>query len=138
METTQRTTLTELPRDALLRLRDGHDRTVAVFEGQVWVTQSDDRNDYIVAAGDSLTLRRHGVTVIQGLHDSRVMVLEPVADDPAATGYELQRRARAHRDAVFGEALGDGLHAVRQAVVQALSSRLNQSAPIRTAWATRA
>jgi DUF2917 family protein len=138
METTQRTTLTELRRNATLRLRDGHDRTVAVFEGQIWVTQSGDSNDFIVSAGDSLTLRSHGITVIQALNHARIMVLEPAADQGFSTSYELQRLARANRAAVLGEMLGNGLHAARQALVQALSSRPSHATPIGTAWATRA
>jgi Protein of unknown function (DUF2917) len=137
METGLNHKLTDLRRDATLRLRDGHDRVVAVFEGQVWVTQSGDPHDFIVGAGESLALDRPGLAIVQGLRDSRIMVLEPETI-VLPSSYELRHQARAQRDAVLGAALSRGFRAAKRALVQAFAHRPSDPPPVRTAWATRA
>lgn len=70
--------LTDLPRNATLRVADdGRPHVVAVFEGQVWVTQSGDSDDFIVSAGESVRLDGRGLGVVQAMVDSRITVLEP-------------------------------------------------------------
>jgi hypothetical protein len=66
---------------ALIRLRQGAVRRmpghrgegIAVFEGQVWVTQDGDPDDTILEAGQSHPLRGEGDVVVQAFADAVLM-----------------------------------------------------------------
>src|SRR5262245_57588263 len=105
MSTAMRHQLTELPAHHMLRIVNGEDRVIAVFEGQVWVTQDNDPRDFILGAGESLSLDRPGLSVIEAFHDARVMLVDAAAPTGTAalSAYELHRDARTRR----AEALGD-------------------------------
>jgi hypothetical protein len=68
--------LTRLPQGATLRIVNGEERVIAVFQGQVWITQDNDPRDFFLGAGESLALDRPGLTVVQAFEDTRLMVLE--------------------------------------------------------------
>jgi len=112
--------LTELTAGSMLRLRDAQGLAVVVFEGQVWITLQDDRRDIVLAAGESFSVDRPGLTLVQACRDSRLIVAETdprTAAQPAVpTSYELHQWARTQRSAAIGDALAKGLAAVHGAV----------------------
>lgn len=50
----------EIEKGALLRIDAGPGDRLAVRQGDVWVTQHEDLKDYILRAGESLTVRGQG------------------------------------------------------------------------------
>jgi hypothetical protein len=68
---------------ALVRLSKGAVRShvgqrghgIAVFEGRVWVTQDNDWRDFVLDAGESLAVERHGRVVVQALSDASLLLL---------------------------------------------------------------
>lgn len=77
--------LTRLDKDALVRIDDGRGRTVAVFQGRVWITQDGDPRDVILRAGESFTFDRDGTALVQALVDSGVLI-EPRGRASDASG----------------------------------------------------
>lgn len=70
--------------DPGLKPGPGRDLELTVASGEVWVTQSGDRVDHILHAGERLRLARHGRIVIQAtaptvLRIDRTIVLPPAA-----------------------------------------------------------
>ena len=76
MEASFVTTLSRLRAGEFLRIEDGAGRSVSVFDGLVWVTQVGDPLDAFVSKGETFTLDRAGLTVIEALTDTRLTVLE--------------------------------------------------------------
>jgi len=112
--------LTDLPQGATLRIVNGEDRVIAVFQGQVWITQDNDLRDFFLEAGESFALDRPGLTVVQAFRDARLMVLDAKPQgEQQVNAYELQRRARAARDAAVGDALARAATALRAMLVRA-------------------
>ena len=52
-----------LPRRHNLRIRNGGGLIIEVVEGCLWITQERDSKDYIVEAGQSITIDRAGLTL---------------------------------------------------------------------------
>jgi hypothetical protein len=69
--------LTDLPRDGTLRFDDGKAHVIAVFEGQVWLTQEGDVRDVILEAGESFVFGGPGLVLVQAFRDARVLLSEP-------------------------------------------------------------
>lgn len=116
-----RPTLTDLPRGETLRVADGKCHVIAVFEGQVWLTQDGDLRDVILEAGDSFTFGRPGVTLVHAFRDARLMMMDAAAVAPQPEridAIELHRRARALRDAAVATLIGQGLVAAEAAVTR--------------------
>ena len=61
-----------LPRRHTLRIRDGEGLIVEVVEGCLWLTQDQDRKDYIANAGQSLTIERDGLTLASACSAARI------------------------------------------------------------------
>ena len=80
MDTTLPRAATPLRKGALLRLQHARGRAVAVFSGCLWVTQEGDVKDTIVGAGEELTIRKSGRTVITALEASCLTLVEPETD----------------------------------------------------------
>jgi hypothetical protein len=106
MSQAQRHPLTDLPRDGTLRIADGRAHVVAVFEGQVWLTQDGDARDVFLEAGESFNFESSGVTLVQAMRDARLLVSGPAALDgprrradplPACARYARRRSGRADR-----------------------------------------
>jgi len=95
--------LTDLPRDQTLRIADGQAHVIAVFEGQVWLTQDGDLRDVFLEAGDSFSFDSRGLTLVQALRDARLLVSDRVALDRAQglDADSLHRQARVLRDAAI-------------------------------------
>jgi hypothetical protein len=58
----------------VLTLDDAAGKRIHAAMGLVWVTEEDERDDHIVAMGDSLTVTRDGRTVVQALAPSWVEI----------------------------------------------------------------
>ena len=69
--------LTELDLDAsqIYRIKPGRaGRRIEVVSGTAWVTQSGDQEDYILKAGERLTVPRGGVVIVQGMRSAHLRV----------------------------------------------------------------
>lgn len=82
-----------LSKDALMRIRKGRGQVVTVLEGVVWITQDAHPRDSFLADGESLRLDGLGMTIVQALQDSRVLVLAP----PSEVVVPHAQRLREHR-----------------------------------------
>jgi hypothetical protein len=112
--------LIPLRNGAVLHRCGGKGRGIAVFKGQVWLTQSGDHRDLILAAGESFDFDRPGIVVVQAFADASVVWFEgtghepdrALRDDPLRradgsriTAFALQRAARDMRNAAIARAL---------------------------------
>jgi len=113
--------LTDLPRDRTLRIADGRAHEIAVFEGQVWLTQDGDSRDVFLEAGDSFRFDRPGVTLVQAMRDARVLVSDPAALDRSRQfdAQALHRRARALRDAAVAALIARGMAGIASLLLRA-------------------
>jgi hypothetical protein len=66
-----------LTRGSLLRIEDGQDILVYVWEGEVWLTEEGERHDRIVGPGEWYRLERNGATVAYALKRSTVTLTAP-------------------------------------------------------------
>lgn len=83
MKVTPTATLSRLGAGEFLRIRDGIGQTLAVFDGLVWITQAGDPRDSFVARGETLTLDRPGLALVEALANTRLAVLAAEAEDAA-------------------------------------------------------
>lgn len=74
---------TRLRQGATLRIREGEGRSIAVFNGLVWITQKGDPRDVFVASGQTFTIDRPGLVLVDAMNDTDLIVLAPGV--PAAT-----------------------------------------------------
>jgi hypothetical protein len=58
----------ELQRGSFLRLKQGAGNTVTAHTGSVWITEEESRRDVILRAGQSFTLRRPGLALVEALN----------------------------------------------------------------------
>ncbi len=65
----------ELAPDELIRLDDGRGATLRVTRGTLWLTFERDTRDVVLTAGDSFTVDRGGLTLIQAHGKATVCVL---------------------------------------------------------------
>lgn len=61
-----------LTRGSLLRIEDGQDLLVYVWEGELWLTEEGERTDRILRAGEWYRLERNGTAVGYALDRSTV------------------------------------------------------------------
>jgi hypothetical protein len=139
METTLRHPLTELLRDHTLRIADGQSHVIAVFEGQVWLTQDGDSRDVILEAGDSFGFGGSGLTLVQAFRDARLLVSEPAALElpRRIDAITLHQHARALRAAAVAALFARGFERAESAVQRALQRAgawlVSARGPLRTA-----
>jgi hypothetical protein len=139
MDTSLNRAITRLAKGEFLRIRDGQGKSVALFSGSAWVTQDNDARDLVLAAGESLTLERPGLSIVQALADSAVLVLDATQNDDSLpqtaatppqvfplTAEELHREAKRLRDHANREALRQAAAATRR-----LGHRLSERAWLR-------
>ena len=69
-----------------LNLVDAAGVRIDARAGSVWVTQDHDLRDFVLEAGDSLTIDGNGRAIVQALEAARVQLLQP---------RQATRRARA-------------------------------------------
>ena len=87
----------ELKRGGMLRIEDGRDMTVYLWNGNVWLTQDGDRRDVLLGAGSWFRVERKGVTVVYALADCALTLTSPYAERYAAVLQTVEpggRRAR--------------------------------------------
>ena len=89
------TALTRLEQGAFLHIRGGKGQLVAVFDGEVWITQDNDLRDAVIASGGSFLLDRPGPALVQALRPTKLLVLDAMAQ--AATPPSWRRVGSAHR-----------------------------------------
>ena len=81
MDDTSTSVMTRLARGGRLCLLRGHNSTLHVESGCIWVTQHNDQTDYVMVGGGDLVLNGSGKTLIQAFADT---VLCMTAADGAA------------------------------------------------------
>jgi hypothetical protein len=89
MAATLHTELSRLGSGEILKIHDGRGRTLAVFKGLVWVTQDGDPRDAFIAKGETFTLDRPGLAIVEALSDTRLAVIEAPAENEAAYDHAL-------------------------------------------------
>ena len=67
----------EVGRGELLRIHNGRGTEVHVHQGTVWVTQSGDRKDRFLQAGERFQLDRDGRAIAQAFSDAIVTLISP-------------------------------------------------------------
>ncbi len=120
MDLSSNPTLTPLRAGTVQRQCGCRGRGIAVFKGQVWLTQTDDHRDLILRAGESFNFDRTGVVVVQAFGDASVLWfdgvgreadavtrddLQPTADGSRITAFALHRAARDMRNAAIARTL---------------------------------
>ena len=65
-----------LPRDGLIAVRDARGTHVACLTGALWITEDHEHGDIILEAGQSVTLRRPGLTLVMALQPASLRLSE--------------------------------------------------------------
>ena len=63
----------ELPKGKYLRLREGGGSTVTAREGSVWITEQDNPRDVVLRPGQSFTLGRRGLALVEAFSDASIL-----------------------------------------------------------------
>lgn len=66
-----------MPRGSVLRVEDGRDLLVYVWEGSLWLTQEGDPRDRHLGAGSWFRLDRNGVALAQATSRSTITLTAP-------------------------------------------------------------
>jgi Protein of unknown function (DUF2917) len=62
----------ELQRGSFLRLNQGAGSTLTAHRGSVWITEEQSRRDVILRPGQSFTLRRSGLALVEAFSDAAI------------------------------------------------------------------
>lgn len=99
-----------LTRASLLRIEDGRDILIYVWEGELWLTEERERRDRILKAGQWHRLERSGSAVVYALSRSEITLTAPAPEHYArrivlaragsAAPVELYNSARARGTAL--------------------------------------
>ena len=81
----------EMVKGAMLRIDPLAGDGLRVRAGEIWVTQHEDRRDYMLMTGDSLTLNGKGATLAVAC---RPTLLDLFREDPAGVREQIERNAR--------------------------------------------
>ena len=87
-----------MTRASVLRIEDGRDMVIYVWEGGLWLTQEGDRRDRWLGAGDWFRVERDGVTLAQATERSTISLTAPrpesyarrIALTKAGTGIQVE------------------------------------------------
>ena len=79
-----------LTEHSMLRIEDGRDMVIYVWEGEVWITQHRDAADHMVRAGSWFRLDRNGTTVVCAMARSVLTLTAPEPDHYAARVVHLR------------------------------------------------
>jgi hypothetical protein len=98
-----------MTRGSVLRIDDGRDMSIRVWEGGLWLTQEGDRRDRYLGPGDCFRIQRDGVTLAQATARSTVSLTAPraelyakrVAMTKAGTGIQAELYASAKETESF-------------------------------------
>jgi hypothetical protein len=67
----------QLDAKGFLTLRAARGTQVLCLEGELWVTQDGDREDYLVRPGETLAIATDGPAIVQATRSARLLLLEP-------------------------------------------------------------
>lgn len=79
--------LSTLRKGDVLTLAGAPGRGIAVFTGQVWLTQYNDPRDIVVGAGETFAFDRRGLVVVNALSDASLLLFDS-AHAVAAVGHD--------------------------------------------------
>jgi hypothetical protein len=63
-----------LHRGKLVRVREGAGNTVAAHAGMVWITEQGSLRDVVLRGGQSFTLGRPGLALVQAFSDASISI----------------------------------------------------------------
>ena len=69
----------DLRRGGVVRLPEGPGTTVTARAGAVWITEQDSPRDVVLTPGQSFTLGRPGLALVQAFRDASIFV-DPARD----------------------------------------------------------
>ena len=84
----------DLASGELVRLDGARGTTLRVTRGTLWITLQDDTRDIVLTAGDSYTIDRGGLTLIEAQGPAAACVLARYVDEIRHPGTRPQRRNR--------------------------------------------
>ena len=64
----------ELPRGKYLRIREGAGSTVTARGGSVWITEQDNPRDVVLRPGQSFTLGRRGLALVEAFSNASIFL----------------------------------------------------------------
>ncbi len=67
-----------ITKNQILKITQPLGVTIKCLEGSVWVTQDGDLRDVVLDAGQAFVVDRNQRTLLQGLTDARVRLIEPI------------------------------------------------------------
>ena len=114
--------MVELRRGGVLRIEDGREMMVYLWDGNVWLTQDGEGRDVLLGAGGWFRIGRQGVTLVYALADCSITLTSPHEARYAAALQTLQPGARQPRT----------LYQAEPTAAQALLRRAK--AALRKAW----
>jgi hypothetical protein len=79
---------------SVLAVQDGAGTRILCRTGSLWVTQEGEVKDSVVRAGEVLTIRRPGRTVISALEAASLMLMGPEARDVSVQRQRLRPSGR--------------------------------------------
>jgi hypothetical protein len=128
--------MVRINRGGMLRIEDGREMQVYVWEGSAWLTQDGDGRDVLVGAGGFFRLDRKGVTVVYALADCALTLTSPYAERHAATVQLIQPGGARPRTLYQGAPRAGGrLAQSLRATVEWARKRVLEPAADRTATA---
>jgi hypothetical protein len=85
----------------LLRVRDGRGWTIAVIEGEVWITQDGDFRDIVIESGDQFRLGRAGLSLVHAMRRSSITLLVPLPEHRAPRVDRIPPRRTPYWGSIF-------------------------------------
>jgi hypothetical protein len=64
----------DLRRNDLLRVQQGKGSTVTAHAGSVWITEQDSWRDVVLRPGQSFTLSRAGLALVEAVGDASISI----------------------------------------------------------------
>jgi hypothetical protein len=61
----------------LLLVGDHSGERIACLNGLIWITQSGNPEDFLICAGESFSITQKGITLIEGLAETRLKIISP-------------------------------------------------------------
>lgn len=68
-----------LERGQIMSLKNANGTQLHVASGCLWITQEQDRRDFVLQAGESIRFESQGKAVISALRDSRLTLIAPIS-----------------------------------------------------------
>jgi Protein of unknown function (DUF2917) len=82
-----------LKRNQMLKVRGGLGHSIVCDSGSVWVTQDGDSRDIVLRAGESFTLDREGLALVQAFEPGSISIRRSAAHSRASVPAALPPRA---------------------------------------------